>query len=243
MVGAGLRAADTPSDTWAIERGPGGACARNAADLPNAPAFDAGTVSPIAGTKSPLVVNLRREDGTQQFSSVTLTPPQGLVGKLAGIPYCSDSALTEAAAKSGRAEEASSSCPQASYVGSVSAAAGAGPTPYYAPGKAYLTGPYKGARSSLAIVTPATAGPFDLGTIVVRTALYIDRRDHSDNRGLRPDPLDLEGDTARRARGSGENGSPGFHAQPEQLRSLHFRRPADDHAGSDDATAEPLSGR
>jgi hypothetical protein len=60
-------------------------------------------------------------------------------------------------------------------VGSVSVAAGAGPAPYYAPGKAYLTGPYKGAPVSLAIVTPATAGPFDLGTVVVRTALYVNR--------------------------------------------------------------------
>jgi hypothetical protein len=166
----------TPSDTWAIERGPGGSCANSVSQLPNSPSFDVGTISPIAGAKTPLVVNLRRDDATQQFSSLTLTPPQGLVGKLAGIPYCLDSALAEAAAKSGRTEEASSSCPAASYVGSVVAAAGAGPTPYYAPGKAYLTGPYKGAPLSLAIVTPATAGPFDLGTIVVRTALYVDSR-------------------------------------------------------------------
>jgi hypothetical protein len=164
------------TDAWAIERGPGGNCASSAAQLPNSASFDAGTVSPIAGAKTPLVVNLRREDGTQQFFSLTLSPPQGLVGKLAGIPYCSEDALAAAAAKSGRAEEASSSCPQASYVGSVTASAGAGPAPYNAPGKAYLTGPYKGAPLSLAIVTPATAGPFDLGTIVVRTALYVDSK-------------------------------------------------------------------
>jgi hypothetical protein len=165
-----------PSDTWAIEQGPGGSCAASAAQLPHAPSFDAGTVSPIAGAKTPLVVNLRRNDGTQQFSAVNLTPPQGLVGKLAGIPYCPDAALAAAAAKSGRAEEASQSCPQASYVGSVTAAAGAGPAPYYASGKAYLTGPYKGAPLSIAIVTPATAGPFDLGTIVVKTALHVDSK-------------------------------------------------------------------
>ncbi len=56
------------------------------------------------------------------------------------------------------------------------AGAGAGPSPYYAPGKVYMAGPYKGAPLSLAILTPATAGPFDLGTIVVRTALYIDSK-------------------------------------------------------------------
>jgi hypothetical protein len=56
----------------------------------------------------------------------------------------------------------------------VEVGAGAGPAPYYAHGTVYLTGPYKGAPLSMAIVTPATAGPFDLGTVVVRTALYVD---------------------------------------------------------------------
>ena len=52
--------------------------------------------------------------------------------------------------------------------------AGAGPAPFYAHGKAYLAGPYKGAPISMAIITPAVAGPFDLGTVVVRAALQVD---------------------------------------------------------------------
>ncbi|MBA3865818.1 MAG: hypothetical protein H0X42_05660 [Solirubrobacterales bacterium] len=165
---------DTPSDTWAIEQGANGhPCPTSEAAEPTTATLDAGTVSPIAGAYSPIVVNLRREDGTQQFSTVKLTPPPGLLGKLAGVPYCPDSALAAAAAKSGEAEAASPSCPAASQVGTVAVGAGAGPAPYYAHGKVYLTGPYKGAPISLAIVTPATAGPFDLGTVVVRTALQI----------------------------------------------------------------------
>ena len=52
--------------------------------------------------------------------------------------------------------------------------AGAGSRPFYAPGKAYLAGPYKGAPLSLVVVVPAVSGPYDLGNIVVRNALYVD---------------------------------------------------------------------
>ncbi len=165
----------TPSDSHSISQGAGGGnCASSPQALPHAPGFQAGTASPIAGAYSPFVVRLRREDGSQELSAVNVTPPPGLVGKLAGIAQCPDSALAAAAAKSGRDEQASPSCPAGSQVGTVTAGAGAGPAPYYATGKAYLTGPYKGAPFSLAVITPAVAGPFDVGTIVVRAAVYID---------------------------------------------------------------------
>jgi hypothetical protein len=159
-------------DSFTIAKGAGGsACAST---LPNAPSFEAGSSSPLAGTYAPFVTKLRREDGTQQFSSVTVSPPPGLVAKLAGVPYCPEAALAAAATKSGRSEQASPTCPAASQVGTVLAGAGAGPSPYYATGKAYLTGPYKGAPLSFAFITPAVAGPFDLGTIVVRAAVAVD---------------------------------------------------------------------
>ncbi len=167
----------TPKDTYSINKGPNGsACSASEAALPNSPSFEAGTTSPLAATYSPFVLKLRREDGSQQLSQVTATPPPGLVAKLAGVLPCPEAAIAAAAARSGRDEQASPSCPAASEVGSVIAGAGAGPSPYYATGKAYLAGPYKGAPLSLAILTPAVAGPFDLGTVVVRTALHLDPR-------------------------------------------------------------------
>jgi hypothetical protein len=164
----------TPSDPWAISQAPGGgACPTSQGARPNAPDLDAGSISPIAASYSPAVVTLRRNDGSQEFSAVNLTLPPGMTGKLAGISQCSDSALATAAQKSGNAEKSSPSCPANSQIGTVDVAAGAGPAPYHAQGTAYLTGPYKGAPISMAIITPATAGPFDLGTVVVRVALHL----------------------------------------------------------------------
>jgi len=163
-----------PSDTWAIQQAPGGGtCPSSPAAEPHSPGFEAGTVSPIAGVYSPFALNLRREDGSQNLSTITVTAPPGFTGRLAGVPYCSNAALTEAAAKSGQREKASPSCPAASAIGSVLTGAGAGPAPYYAKGTAYLAGPYEGAPVSLAVITPAVAGPFDLGTVVVRVALHV----------------------------------------------------------------------
>jgi len=133
----------------------GGSCPTSPAAQPNAPRFEAGSESPLAGAFSPFVVRLAREDGSQQFSSLTITPPPGLLGRLAGVPYCADGALAAAAAKSGTEERDAPSCSPASQVGTVVVGAGAGSKPYYVSGKAYLAGPYKGAPLSLAIVTPA----------------------------------------------------------------------------------------
>lgn len=165
----------TDTDTSAItQSASGGDCPTAESGMPNAPDFDGGTVTPVAGGYSPFVVHLRRQDGSQRFASVSLTPPAGLTAKLAGTPPCPDAALAAAEAKTGREEQASPSCPAASRVGEAWVATGAGPAPYWAKGDVYLAGPYKGAPVSLAIVTPAVAGPFDLGTVVVRTALRID---------------------------------------------------------------------
>jgi hypothetical protein len=164
----------TAVDKYKITQGPHGqACASKESELPNQPEFEGGSTAPLAGAYRPFVINLRREDGSQRFSSVTVDPPEGLVAKLAGTATCSDSSLADAKAKTGAQERAVPSCPAASEVGNVYVSAGAGPAPYNAPGKAYLAGPYKGAPLSLAIVTPAVAGPLDLGTIVVRVAVQL----------------------------------------------------------------------
>jgi hypothetical protein len=126
------------------------------------PGFVAGTTNPQAGGFSPFTLTFSRQDREQDLSGVTVNMPQGLLGRIAGIAQCA-----EAQANAG-------SCPAASQVGSATAAAGSGSHPFWQSGQVFLTGPYKGAPFGLSVVVPAVAGPFNLGDIVVRAAIYID---------------------------------------------------------------------
>jgi hypothetical protein len=72
--------------------------------------------------------------------------------------------------------------------------AGAGSTPFFiTDGKAYLIGPYKGAPFGTIIVVPAVAGPFDLGTVVVRAAAFVDTHDATMRIVSDPFPTILQG--------------------------------------------------
>ncbi len=134
--------------------------------LPFGPAMTAGTASDRAGGSSPFTFDLTREDRTDVFKNVNVTLPGGLLAAVKDVPLCSD------------ADANAGACPVASRVGSATVAAGAGGSPFYLRDQPVsLTGPYKGAPYGLAIAVHAVAGPFDLGTVVVRQALNIDPDD------------------------------------------------------------------
>lgn len=164
-----------PGDSFEIVKGAGGgACVSSEAAAPAAPNFEAGTLEPKAGAYSPLVFKLARKAGGQQLTRIDATLPKGLLARLASSTYCSEGAIAAAAGKAGHAEQAQASCPGSSEIGTVEIGVGAGPAPMHIKGKVYIAGPYKGAPLSLAVITPAVAGPFDLGTIVTRVALQVD---------------------------------------------------------------------
>ncbi len=165
------------SNTYEVTEGPNGTpCPPDSPHRPFHPGFSGGTLNPVAGSYSPFLFRLNRSDDEQELSQVTTDLPEGLVAKIAGVPLCSNQAiaLISTALGTGRQELEHPACPAASQIGSVSAGLGAGPGPNYFPGKVYLAGPYKGAPLSLAVVAPGLAGPYDLGNVVVRTALYVD---------------------------------------------------------------------
>jgi len=151
----------------------GGSCPTTMAGRKFAPGYSAKSNSTKAGAYSPFRVRITRTDGQQELKLVDVTLPKGLTGKLAGIPYCSEAAIVAAAASTGKAELANPSCSSASRIGGTSTETGSGANPLKIGGNAYLAGPYKGAPLSMVAITPAVAGPFDLGVVVVRVALNV----------------------------------------------------------------------
>jgi hypothetical protein len=151
----------------------GGPCPGGSAP-PFTPAALGGTLNSQAGAYSPFYLHLTRTDSEQEITSYSAELPPGLLGNLSGVPFCPDAAIAAAAARSGRAEEREPSCPAASSIGHTYSGYGVGPVLAYAPGGLYLAGPFHGAPLSIVAIDSATVGPFDLGVIVVRSAIRID---------------------------------------------------------------------
>lgn len=141
---------------------------------PFAPWAKGGMLNRNAGSYTPFYLRLGRRDGEQEITSYSTVLPRGLLGKIAGVPFCPEAAIAAAAANSGFAEAASSSCPEASRIGHTTTGYGFGPVLAYAPGGLYLAGPYNGSPLSIVAIDSATVGPFDLGVIIVRSAIRID---------------------------------------------------------------------
>jgi hypothetical protein len=162
------------NSTVTLSKEPGGGdCPKSMAERKFAPGYKANTEKTKAGAYSPFHVHITRKDGEQELKVVDVTLPKGLTGKLAGIPYCPENVIDAAGASSGLAEIAKPSCSDDSFLGTAETVSGTGKNPLKLAGNVYLAGPYKGAPLSLVVTTPAVAGPFDLGVVVVRVALNV----------------------------------------------------------------------
>jgi hypothetical protein len=163
----------TRKSAFTVQHGvDGGACPPGGVP-PFHPEFQAGSVNNDAASHTPFDMRLIRHDGEQDMTKFSTVLPPGVLGKLAGVAKCPSSAIAEAKAKSATEELASPSCPANSQVGRSLAGAGAGSVLTYVGGKIYLGGPYHGDPLSIIAITPAKAGPFDVGTVVVQEALTL----------------------------------------------------------------------
>jgi hypothetical protein len=159
-----------------IDTGPGGGLCPGE-KRPFNPRLEAGTSNSQAGGFSDFHLKLDRDDGDQFLGDLTFTMPPGLTASLRGLTYCPESAIAAAAQRAGRAEQSAPSCPPSSHLGTTNVAAGPGSHPFHAVGDIYLAGPFKGAPLSLVAITPALAGPYDYGVVVVRVAIQVDPLD------------------------------------------------------------------
>ena len=170
----------SPSGHFAITSGVNGSACPGA--IPFSPGFLAQTSSTQAGAFTGFALELARPDGDQALSAVSMHLPPGIAARLSSVELCN-----EAQANAG-------ACPASSEVGEATALAGLGPEPYAeSGGRVFITGPYRGAPFGLEIVTPAKAGPFDLGYVTVRSRLYIDPTDASVTIVSDPLPTQLRG--------------------------------------------------
>jgi hypothetical protein len=155
-----------PTDSFAIDSGPGGSpCV---SPLPFTPSMIAGSTTDQAGGFTNFSLLLQNADDQQRIGSLRFKLPEGLSGMISRVPLCPEP----------RAEQGE--CSAASQIGHAVVASGPGPYPLVIPEPGqpptavYLTGPYGGAPFGLSIVTPVIAGPFNLGTNVVRAKIEVD---------------------------------------------------------------------
>jgi hypothetical protein len=164
----------TSTAYFTVDSGPNGSPCPGS-NRPFNPEVRAGSPDNTAGAHTPFAVKMVRPDGDQNFTGVRVTTPPGFAATLAGIPYCPESAIAKLNEPdyAGLVESASSACPPASEIGTATVGVGAGSHPFYAPGKVFLAGPYKGAPLSLVTSVPAVSGPYDLGEVAVRIAVHV----------------------------------------------------------------------
>ena len=135
---------------------------------PFSPGFEAGVTDNGAGKYSPLMLRVTRDAGEPNVSRIAATLPEGELAKFAGVTLCPESAMQ------------SGNCPASSRIGTATAGIGEGSAPLFLPqaGKQpvslYVGGPYKQAPYSVLTAVPAQAGPFDLGTVLVRSQVAVD---------------------------------------------------------------------
>ena len=153
------------------------AVSARARPAPSTRACVAGTSNPTAGAHSAFTLKLDREDGDQFLGKLNFTMPPGLTANLHGVTYCPEADIAAAAQNPGRTEQATRAARPPPKSGPPTSPPGRALTPSTRSARSTWPGPSKARRSSLVAITPALAGPYDYGTVVVRVALHIDPLD------------------------------------------------------------------
>ncbi len=216
----------TPSALFGVSEGVGGGACPNGEGF--APSLVGGMVSNQAGGFSALSATFSRQDTEQDVSGVSVVTPPGLLPILKGVERCLEPQASQGA------------CGANSLIGHTTVAVGVGPDPLYVQGgQVFLTGPYKGAPFGLSVVVPAVAGPFNLGSVVVRAAIGIDP--HTAQPTITSDafPRILDGVPVQIQKVNVTVDRPGFMFNPTSCQALSVTGTATSTSGA----VAPLSSR
>jgi hypothetical protein len=216
----------TPSSEYAVE-----GCATPPGLKPG---FMAGTVSPQAAKFSSFTLDFSRVDREQYVKGIQVHMPPGLIGMLSSVTLC------------GSVEAEAGTCPAASQIGTTRVATGAGSAPFEIEGAVYLTGPYEGSPFGLSVVTHAVAGPFDLGLVVVRARIDVDREDSTltvstDETGPRALPQILFGVPLRLKRVTVNIDRPGFMFNPTNCKLQEITASVSGNGGAVAQVSSPFA--
>jgi hypothetical protein len=217
----------TPSSSYDVSwDGAGGGCPSS---LPFSPTVGAGVSELLARGSSPFTFDLSRGDRQDMITGVNVGLPAGLLASVKNVPLCSD------------ADANSGTCPPGSRVGSATVAAGPGDSPFYLRDQPVsLTGPYKGAPYGLTVAVRAVAGPFDLGTVVVRQALNVDVDDAHATVVSDPLPTIRDGVPFRVRRIHVVVDRPGFMRSPSSCDQLSIATSVFSAGGQSAAVSTPI---
>jgi hypothetical protein len=181
---------------FTLSAGPSGGPCQVGPLAPFVPQASGGVVNANASSYTPFDLHLTRADGEQEITSYSATLPPGELGKIANVPYCPEAAIEAAKKQTGVESANAPACPAVSLIGHTYTGYGVGGTLAYAPGTLYLAGPYHGSPLSVVAIDSAKVGPFDLGTVVIRSAIRINRSSAQvsiDSAGSDPIPHILQG--------------------------------------------------
>ena len=212
-----------------VHKADGTPCPQTLSNRPFDVKMTAGTVNPNAGSYSPFLFRMTRSDDDQEIAQIGTSMPPGLTARLAGTTFCTDEAIEAAAnpRRTGAEERANPSCPASSFIGETDVGSGVGVPLSFFPGRLYLAGPYKGAPLSFVVITPTMPGPYDLGVIVVRTAVYVDRKRPKSTSLTDPFPQIYQGIPVRIRDIRLKIDKPELIKNPTSCRAEDDRRPPD----------------
>jgi hypothetical protein len=206
--GTGPVGVQAPAEDFQVSSGVGGGACPSGA-LPFSPGFDAFSTSTQAGAFTGFQLELTRSDGDQALSSVSMHLPPGNAALLSSVALCEEP------------QAANDECPASSEVGQATAVAGLGSEPYVETGgRVFITGPYKGAPFGLEVVTPAVAGPFNLGFVTVRSKLLVNPNNASVTVVSDPLPTQLRGIPLQLKRVIVDVDRPGFEFNPTNCNPM-----------------------